>query len=155
MSIVTRQGARSLQVRIMRDRLYRNAMNTRGVQRPMKTPLEIISLQREAPVGNFIPSTSPGPENIAGLVFSVQPTIFGHLSSPRKVVLFQDPEDLAEGRAGYTAYCLSVPGAISQGNEIDDTLDNVTEALTGILEVMNELGDLIPATDIPRELLAA
>ncbi len=107
------------------------------------------------PVGNYIPAATAGPNTITGLVYAVQPKIFEHLSSPRKVVLFQDPEDLAAGRTGYTTYCLSVRGAISQGRDIRDALANITEALEGILEMMIEQGDLIPATDLPLDLLAA
>ncbi len=39
---------------------------------------------------------------------------------------------------GYTAQCLEVPGAISQGETKEETLKNVKEALALVLEVLKE-----------------
>lgn len=39
---------------------------------------------------------------------------------------------------GYTAQCLEVPGAISQGETKEETLKNVKDALALVLEVLKE-----------------
>lgn len=39
---------------------------------------------------------------------------------------------------GYTAQCLEVPGAISQGETKEETLKNVKEALALVLEVLKK-----------------
>jgi predicted RNase H-like HicB family nuclease len=39
---------------------------------------------------------------------------------------------------GYTAQCLEVPGAISQGETKEEAIKNVKEALALVLEVLKE-----------------
>lgn len=39
---------------------------------------------------------------------------------------------------GYTAQCLEIPGAISQGETKEEALKNVKEALALVLEVLKE-----------------
>jgi predicted RNase H-like HicB family nuclease len=39
---------------------------------------------------------------------------------------------------GYTAQCLEVPGAISQGENKEEAVRNAKEALTLVLEVLRE-----------------
>lgn len=45
------------------------------------------------------------------------------------VVLEEQPE------GGFTVQCVEVPGAISQGETEDEALENIKDAIRGILEV--------------------
>ncbi|RZB32654.1 MAG: hypothetical protein AEth_00332 [Candidatus Argoarchaeum ethanivorans] len=45
-------------------------------------------------------------------------------------------EESNEG--GYTAQCLELPAAISEGDTIEDTLKNIKEAIQLVLEVTQE-----------------
>lgn len=49
-----------------------------------------------------------------------------------KVIL----EDAEEG--GYIVSCPALPGCHSQGDTIDEALDNIKEAIVGCLESLNE-----------------
>jgi predicted RNase H-like HicB family nuclease len=49
-----------------------------------------------------------------------------------KVIL----EDAEEG--GYTASCPALPGCHSQGDTIEQAIDNIKEAIVGCLESLNE-----------------
>jgi predicted RNase H-like HicB family nuclease len=46
-----------------------------------------------------------------------------------QVVLEAQPE------GGYTAHCVEIPGAISEGETMDEAIANVKDAILGILEV--------------------
>ena len=48
-----------------------------------------------------------------------------------KVVLEKSDE-------GYTAYVPSLPGCISEGNTIDDAIENITEAIELYLEPVDD-----------------
>lgn len=39
---------------------------------------------------------------------------------------------------GYTAQCLEIPGAISQGDSKEEALENIKEAIELVLEVLHE-----------------
>ncbi len=54
--------------------------------------------------------------------------------------------DAEEG--GYVAECPELPGCLSQGETIEETLANVREAAEGILLSMREHGDPLPSGDI-------
>ncbi len=43
-----------------------------------------------------------------------------------------------EEEGGYSAQCLELPGAISQGETKKEALRNIKEAITLVLEVINE-----------------
>ncbi len=43
-----------------------------------------------------------------------------------------------EEEGGYSAQCLELPGAISQGETKEEALRNVKEAIALVLEVINE-----------------
>lgn len=45
------------------------------------------------------------------------------------VVLEQQPE------GGYTVQCVEVPGAISQGETVEEALTNIRDAIHGVIEV--------------------
>ena len=49
-------------------------------------------------------------------------------------VIHEDPE------GGFWAEVPVLPGCYSQGETIDELMDNVREAITGVLEVMKEQG---------------
>jgi predicted RNase H-like HicB family nuclease len=50
------------------------------------------------------------------------------------VVIHQEPE------GGYWAEVPALPGCYSQGETVPDLMDNVREAIVGVLEVMKEQG---------------
>ena len=50
------------------------------------------------------------------------------------VVIHEDPE------GGYWAEVPALPGCYSQGESIDELTDNVREAISGVLEVLEEQG---------------
>ena len=43
-----------------------------------------------------------------------------------------------EEEGGYSAQCLELPGAISQGETKEVALRNITEAIEAVLEVLNQ-----------------
>ena len=49
-------------------------------------------------------------------------------------VIHEDPE------GGFWAEVPALPGCYSQGETIDELMENVREAITGVLEVMKEQG---------------
>jgi predicted RNase H-like HicB family nuclease len=49
-------------------------------------------------------------------------------------VIHEDPE------GGFWAEVLALPGCYSQGETIDELMDNIKEAIAGVLEVMREQG---------------
>lgn len=50
-----------------------------------------------------------------------------------QVVIREDPED-----GGYNVSCPAIPGCHSQGDTIDEALENIKDAITGCIEVQNE-----------------
>ncbi|GBE18969.1 hypothetical protein BMS3Abin16_01581 [archaeon BMS3Abin16] len=50
-----------------------------------------------------------------------------------KVVIKDDKED-----GGYNVSCPAIPGCHSQGETVEEALENITEAIEGCLEVLNE-----------------
>ncbi len=50
------------------------------------------------------------------------------------VVIHEEPE------GGFWAEVPALPGCYSQGDTVDELLENVREAMTGVLEVMKEQG---------------
>jgi predicted RNase H-like HicB family nuclease len=49
-------------------------------------------------------------------------------------VIHEDPE------GGFWAEVPALPGCYSQGETIDELMENIREAITGVLEVMKEQG---------------
>ena len=43
-----------------------------------------------------------------------------------------------EEEGGYSAQCLELPGAISQDESKEEALNNTTEAIEAVLEVLNQ-----------------
>jgi predicted RNase H-like HicB family nuclease len=43
-----------------------------------------------------------------------------------------------EEEGGYSAQCLELPGAISQGETKEEALKNIKEAIEAVLEVLNQ-----------------
>jgi predicted RNase H-like HicB family nuclease len=52
-----------------------------------------------------------------------------------KVVLWEDEED-----GGYVVECPALPGCVSQGDTVDEALENIKDAIRGWLEVASERG---------------
>jgi predicted RNase H-like HicB family nuclease len=50
------------------------------------------------------------------------------------VVIHEEPE------GGFWAEVPALPGCYSQGESIEELMDNVSEAITGVLEVLREQG---------------
>ena len=43
-----------------------------------------------------------------------------------------------EEEGGYSAQCLELPGAISQGESKEEALNNIREAIEAVLDVLNQ-----------------
>ena len=50
-----------------------------------------------------------------------------------------------EAGGGYSVVCPAVPGCVSQGDSLDEALDNIRDAILGCLEVRKEDGQPLPA----------
>jgi predicted RNase H-like HicB family nuclease len=50
-----------------------------------------------------------------------------------RVIIREDKED-----GGYNVSCPAIPGCHSQGDTIEEALENIKEAIEGCLEVLNE-----------------
>lgn len=61
-------------------------------------------------------------------------------------------EESEEG--GWTAQCVEIPGAISQGDTLDDALENVKDAITQIVEVRREEARRAASARGPRRKVA-
>ena len=61
------------------------------------------------------------------------------------VELYPDRED-----GGYTAIVPSLPGCVSQGDTIDQTLLRIREAIQGYIECLREDGKEIPLEEEPE-----
>ncbi len=76
---------------------------------------------------------------------------------PIKYTVILEPTD--EG--GYVVSCPALPGCISQGETLEETLENIKEAILLVIEVLQEEGEPIPnetseiVTEEIREILKA
>lgn len=59
-----------------------------------------------------------------------------------KVVIKEDIED-----GGYNVSFPALPGCHSQGDSIEEALENIKEAITGVLEVLNEKAVAVDIAD--------
>jgi len=59
-----------------------------------------------------------------------------------KVIVREDKED-----GGYNVSCPALPGCHSQGDTVEEALENIKEAIEGCLEVLN---DRVKATKYER-----
>jgi len=67
-----------------------------------------------------------------------------------QVVIEEDPED-----GGYIVHCPALKGCWSQGDTIDEAMDNIKEAIFGYLKTLNERvmhGLKIPDKALVREV---
>jgi len=67
----------------------------------------------------------------------------------RQVILIPDLED-----GGYTVEVPSLPGCISQGDTIDEALENIKDAIQGYVESLEADGLPVPAEDAARVIVA-
>jgi predicted RNase H-like HicB family nuclease len=78
-------------------------------------------------------------------------------AKPIKYTVILEPAD--EG--GYVVSCPALPGCISQGETLEETLENIKEAILLVIEVLQEEGEQIPnetpeiVTEEIREILKA
>jgi len=50
-----------------------------------------------------------------------------------RVIVREDPED-----SGYVVSCPAIPGCHSQGETLEEALENIKDAISGCVEVLNE-----------------
>ncbi|HQC34524.1 MAG TPA: type II toxin-antitoxin system HicB family antitoxin [Methanoculleus sp.] len=50
-----------------------------------------------------------------------------------RIVVREDPED-----GGYVVSCPVIPGCHSQGETLEEALENIKDAISGCVEVLNE-----------------
>ena len=55
---------------------------------------------------------------------------------------------IPEPSGGYSVHALRLPGVVSQGETIEEALDNISEAFRGAIQVYRESGENIPWQDI-------
>jgi antitoxin HicB len=73
-------------------------------------------------------------------------TIDDYIDLPYKIILTADEDE--DGRHGWVAEVLELPGAISQGETIEEAAENIRDAMAGWLSVAIEDGKPIP---MPRD----
>jgi len=73
-------------------------------------------------------------------------TIEDYLALPYRIALTPDTDE--DGRSGWVAEILELPGAISQGATPDEAVENVRDAIEGWISVALEDGREIPT---PRQ----
>lgn len=61
-----------------------------------------------------------------------------------RVIVREDPED-----GGYVVSCPAIPGCHSQGETVEEALENIKDAISGCIEVLND-----QVTQRPGEQLA-
>jgi len=66
----------------------------------------------------------------------------------RQVVLTPDLE-----AGGYTVTVPSLPGCISEGDTIDEALENIKDAIQGYIEALESDGLPVPPENTPRLLV--
>ena len=59
-----------------------------------------------------------------------------------KVIIRPDPED-----GGFNVSCPALPGCHSQGDTEEDAMENIKDAITGCLEVLNQRAQVRDATE--------
>lgn len=67
----------------------------------------------------------------------------------RQVVLIPDLED-----GGYTVEVPSLPGCISEGDTVEEALENIKDAIEGYVASLEADGLPVPPEDEPRLILA-
>jgi antitoxin HicB len=68
----------------------------------------------------------------------------------RQVILFPDLED-----GGYTVEVPSLPGCISEGDTVEEALENIKDAIQGYVESLEADGLPVPPEASVRVLLTA
>ncbi len=58
----------------------------------------------------------------------------------RQVILITDTED-----GGYTVEVPSLPGCISEGDTVEEALENIRDAIRGYIELLEEDGLPVPS----------
>ncbi len=75
---------------------------------------------------------------------------------PCKFTVILEPEE----DGGYSIHCPALPGCSSQGNSIEEALDNIKEAISGVLKVRHKEEMPVPTetsemlTEEIRQILA-
>jgi len=75
---------------------------------------------------------------------------------PGKFTVILEPEE----DGGYSVHCPALPGCSSQGDSLEEALDNIKEAISGVLKVCHKEGMPIPRetsemlTEEIRQILA-
>lgn len=64
-----------------------------------------------------------------------------------KVIVWEDEED-----GGYVVECPALPGCVSQGDTIEETLENIKDAIQGWLEVAAERSETETKISSAREI---
>lgn len=67
----------------------------------------------------------------------------------RQVLLIPDLED-----GGYTVEVPSLPGCISEGDTVEEAMENIKDAIRGYIESLEADGVPVPPEDEPRLILA-
>jgi len=75
-----------------------------------------------------------------GLVNNFYPLILLYNVTMKYTVILEKEEE-----GGYSAQCLELPGAISQGETKEEALRNITEAIEAVLEVLTQEAKVLGA----------
>jgi antitoxin HicB len=55
-----------------------------------------------------------------------------------------------EPEGGYTVTCPALPGLVTHGETLDEARAMARDAMEGLIEVMREKGEPVPASDAPE-----
>lgn len=74
--------------------------------------------------------------------YKIHPKILSFHKCPHGAV--QVSLDITPDEGGFYGVCRELPGVVSQGDTLDECVENVKEALAGVLETYASLGEPIP-----------
>jgi predicted RNase H-like HicB family nuclease len=82
---------------------------------------------------------------------SVAPHVEWQNNSAYRCDVYVEQDD--NGR--YTAYVLNLPGAASDGDSVEEAIENVAESVRGLILVYKDSGEAIPWKDYTNEDIPA
>lgn len=116
---------------------------------------DTLFLQRdENGAWSRVAESAAGPDDLRAEVVRLHPLVGGKMVAARNVLLAVEPESPADTEY-WLAVCPSLNFITTQGESRQEAIANAQDMLSLYLEEALENGELVPATDVPREVAAA